>query len=120
MRNESRFRFPDGLPASPPRWVVSHCWFKGEGHNSSDVHVLYRVSQFATGLPRWCPANRLIKEVFMSEAKVMLTREELYEKVWTTPMQKLAVEFGLSDRGLAKLCGRHQVPVPPRGYWARL
>jgi len=56
----------------------------------------------------------------MPEPQITLTREELYEKVWTTPMQKLAAEFGFSDRGLAKLCARHQVPVPPRGYWARL
>jgi hypothetical protein len=35
-------------------------------------------------------------------------------------MQKLALEFGFSDRGLAKLCRRHKVPVPPRGYWARI
>jgi hypothetical protein len=62
----------------------------------------------------------LKKEVFEVEPKITLTREELYEKVWTTPMQKLAAEFGFSDRGLAKLCGRHQVPTPPRGYWARL
>ena len=52
--------------------------------------------------------------------KVTLTREELYEKVWSTPMQKLAVEFGFSDVGFAKLRRRHQVPVPPRGYRARL
>ncbi|MBZ5526809.1 MAG: hypothetical protein LAN71_02765 [Acidobacteriia bacterium] len=49
-----------------------------------------------------------------------ITRAELYEKVWKTPMQKLAAEFGLSDVGLAKLCKRHQIPVPGRGYWARL
>jgi len=35
-------------------------------------------------------------------------------------MQKLAPRFGLSDVGLAKLCRRHQIPVPGRGYWARL
>jgi len=35
-------------------------------------------------------------------------------------MQKLAAEFGLSDKGLAKTCARHLVPVPPRGYWARI
>jgi len=52
--------------------------------------------------------------------KVTLTREELYEKVWSIPMQKLAVEFGFSDVGFAKLCRRHKIPVPPRGYWARL
>lgn len=56
----------------------------------------------------------------MSAPKVTLTREQLYEKVWSTPMQKLAAEFGFSDRGLAKLCRRHKIPVPPRGYWARL
>ena len=27
--------------------------------------------------------------------------------------------YGLSDRGLAKLCERHEIPVPPRGYWAK-
>lgn len=50
---------------------------------------------------------------------VRLTREELYELVWTTPMQKLALQFGLSDRGLAKACARLGIAVPGRGYWAR-
>jgi hypothetical protein len=49
-----------------------------------------------------------------------ITREELYQKVWKTPMHRLATEFGLSDVGLAKLCKRQQIPVPGRGYWARL
>ena len=30
------------------------------------------------------------------------------------------MEFGLSDRGFAKLRRRYKVPVPPRGYWARI
>lgn len=48
------------------------------------------------------------------------TREELHELVWSTPMHKLAPQFGISDRGLAKTCARHLIPVPPRGYWAKL
>jgi hypothetical protein len=36
------------------------------------------------------------------------------------PVEKLAKEWGLSGRGLAKACRRLQVPVPPRGYWAKL
>ncbi|TPL43583.1 hypothetical protein [Mesorhizobium sp. B2-4-6] len=48
------------------------------------------------------------------------TRRELYELVWSKPLQKLAEEFGISDRGLAKICMRHRVPSPSRGYWARL
>ena len=49
-----------------------------------------------------------------------ITRAELYEKVWSEPMVKIAKEFGISDRGLAKTCKRLEVPVPPRGYWAKL
>jgi hypothetical protein len=48
-----------------------------------------------------------------------LTRQELYDLVWSTPMTKLAETFGISDVGLAKICDRHRVPTPPRGYWAK-
>lgn len=51
---------------------------------------------------------------------VVLTREELYQKVWQQPMRKLAPEFGLSDVGLAKVCKRYDIPRPPVGYWAKL
>lgn len=50
---------------------------------------------------------------------VRLTREQLYDQVWSQPIQRLAQQFGLSDVGLAKLCRRHQVPIPGRGYWRR-
>jgi hypothetical protein len=56
----------------------------------------------------------------LSNLKTIITRSQLYEKVWATPMQKLAREFGLSDVGLAKLCQRHEIPLPGRGYWARI
>ena len=49
-----------------------------------------------------------------------MTRSELYEKVWSAPMTRLAKELGVSDVGLAKACRRHDVPAPPRGYWAKL
>jgi hypothetical protein len=47
------------------------------------------------------------------------TRQELHDLVWTTPIVKLAREFGLSDVGFRKTCIRHQVPTPPLGYWAK-
>ena len=55
-----------------------------------------------------------------SDRWVQITGAELYEKVWSTPMVTIAKEFGISDRGLAKVCARLEVPVPPRGYWAKL
>ena len=49
-----------------------------------------------------------------------LTRRQLYEKVWTLPVQKLAHSLALSNVGLAKVCQRMQVPTPPRGHWTKL
>lgn len=49
-----------------------------------------------------------------------MKRSELYAKVWSMPMTKLAAELSISDVGLAKACRRHAVPAPPRGYWAKL
>ena len=46
-------------------------------------------------------------------------RDELYEEVWTTPMQTLAKKYGISDVGLAKTCRKMFIPLPGRGYWAR-
>lgn len=46
-----------------------------------------------------------------------LTREELYETVWSEPVSRLAQKYALSGNGLKKLCGRAGVQVPPVGYW---
>ena len=56
----------------------------------------------------------------MPTTNTTLTRSELYEKVWSTPMRKLAKEFGISDVGLSKLCRRHDIPLPGMGYWTRV
>lgn len=49
-----------------------------------------------------------------------MTREELYEQVWKTPMSRLAANFGISDVALGKTCRRMNIPRPGRGYWQRL
>lgn len=56
----------------------------------------------------------------MKPKSINYTRKELYDQVWSTPMIKLAKQYGLSDRGLAKICKNHNIPCPPRGYWAKL
>lgn len=47
-------------------------------------------------------------------------REELYRRVWERPMSEIALEEEISDRGLAKICKKMDIPCPPRGYWARV
>lgn len=49
-----------------------------------------------------------------------ISRQDLYERVWKTPLRKLATEFGISDVGLAKACRRHAIPTPPMGHWTRI
>ena len=49
-----------------------------------------------------------------------VSREELYEQVWREPMSRLAKRYGVSDVALAKTCRALNVPVPPRGHWAKL
>src|SRR5438270_12041863 len=53
----------------------------------------------------------------MTSGDVTLTREQLYQFVWNEPIRAVAARYGLSDRGLAKICMRLNVPVPGRGYW---
>lgn len=48
-----------------------------------------------------------------------LTRQELYELVWSEPMRTLAKRYGISDVALAKTCRKHRIPRPWRGYWQR-
>jgi hypothetical protein len=49
-----------------------------------------------------------------------ITRQALYELVWTVPRSRLAVRFGVSDVALAKRCRKLAIPMPGAGYWARV
>ncbi|HYV38768.1 MAG TPA: hypothetical protein VE988_23990 [Gemmataceae bacterium] len=48
-----------------------------------------------------------------------MTRLELYNLVWSTPTSQLSKTLGYSDVGIAKICRKHKIPCPPRGYWAK-
>jgi hypothetical protein len=48
-----------------------------------------------------------------------MTRAELFERVWATPVATLCRHWGFSGPGLAKACKRLKIPVPPRGYWGK-
>jgi hypothetical protein len=34
-------------------------------------------------------------------------------------MTKVAADYGISDVALKKICVKHRIPVPGRGYWAK-
>lgn len=47
-------------------------------------------------------------------------REQLHDEVRSVPIWTLCEKYGLSDNGLRKGCKRLSVPVPSRGYWAKV
>lgn len=57
--------------------------------------------------------------VMKKDERIILHREALYKEAWETPIRQLSKKYGLSDVGLAKICKRMQIPLPPRGYWAK-
>lgn len=66
------------------------------------------------------PVPRSVVIGQFTENGIELTREELFERVWSKPVATVAKECGISGPGLKKACKRLMVPVPPRGYWAKL
>ena len=55
----------------------------------------------------------------MADDVTTVTREILYDQVWSMPMTKLATEYGVSDVALRKTCRKENIPLPVQGYWNR-
>ena len=51
---------------------------------------------------------------------IILKRQELYDQVWSTPMNKLCQLYNLSDNGLRKICKKMDIPTTSSGYWSKL
>jgi hypothetical protein len=47
-----------------------------------------------------------------------LSRQALYDLVWSKAKTEAAKDFGVSDVAVGKACKKANIPVPPRGYWA--
>ena len=51
---------------------------------------------------------------------IELTRKELYDLVWSTPLSKLTKQFALSNDGIKKICKQFEIPMPDGGYWMKM
>lgn len=49
-----------------------------------------------------------------------ISRGHLFDLVWSKPLRDIALTYGVSDVALAKVCRQHDLPLPGRGYWAKL
>jgi len=48
--------------------------------------------------------------------KIKLTRQQLYELIWSESLLSISKRYDISDNGLRKICLRMNIPLPPRGY----
>jgi hypothetical protein len=55
----------------------------------------------------------------LNQITIEISREDLYEQVWTTPINQLAETFRISGSYLARVCEALNVPRPPVGYWQK-
>ncbi|NEW79638.1 MAG: hypothetical protein GZ086_09515 [Gelidibacter sp.] len=51
---------------------------------------------------------------------IELTRIQLYDLVWSTPLSKLTLKYALSNDGIKKICKQFDIPIPDRSYWSKL
>ncbi|PPD51397.1 MAG: hypothetical protein CTY12_08120 [Methylotenera sp.] len=47
-----------------------------------------------------------------------VTREKLYEEIWSEPITKVSKRYGVSDSYLIRVLKSLNLPRPSRGYWA--
>ncbi|KQX23774.1 MULTISPECIES: hypothetical protein [Ensifer] len=48
-----------------------------------------------------------------------VSREELYQLVWSMPVMRAAARLKVSNSYVARICSALDVPRPPRGWWTR-
>lgn len=51
--------------------------------------------------------------------EITISRDELYKLVWSKPVVKIAIDFGVSDVAVGKICKKLNIPKPGLGYWAK-
>ncbi len=51
---------------------------------------------------------------------ITVTREQLYDLVWSKTLAKLTEEFAYTNEGIKKICKEFDVPMPDNGYWSKL
>jgi hypothetical protein len=56
----------------------------------------------------------------MSHSEIILTREEFYTAIWTTPACHLCKSWGITSNHLLKICEQFAIPRPRPDYWPLL
>jgi hypothetical protein len=52
--------------------------------------------------------------------KIILSRKDLYDLVWSQPILTLSKKYEITGSGLRKICVKMNVPLPKAGHWQRI
>lgn len=100
VRNRRRPRAVGGNPPEPEAAASVHLPVSREGSERVKVPVI--------------PPHAIKRR-----GGRVISREEIYGKLWSAPACHVADDYGISGSMLARICTKLDVPRPPRGYWAR-
>ncbi len=100
VRNRRRPRAVGGNPPEPEAAASVHLPVSREGSERVGVPVI--------------PPHAIKRR-----GGRVISREEIYGKLWSAPACHVADDYGISGSMLARICTKLDVPRPPRGYWAR-
>ena len=51
---------------------------------------------------------------------IELSRKELYDLVWSTPLSKITLQYAYNNDGIKKICKQFDVPMPKASYWSKI
>jgi hypothetical protein len=52
--------------------------------------------------------------------KIILSRAQLYEKIWSVPIKEICAEYDIDPEGLERICKRLNIPVPEANHWKKI
>ena len=51
---------------------------------------------------------------------IELSRKELYDLVWSTPLSKITLQYAYNNDGIKNLCKHYDIPMPNASYWSKI
>lgn len=114
--------YPNSMPRKRATHVGQYQWFNEgllsdePGKYDESLAVLRKERSLAYALEN---ADRLRKYTAERARKFIMDLDLLKEEVWKKSTEQIGREHGVTGAAVAKVCRRHGIDKPGRGYWAK-
>lgn len=103
------FELPNS--ATPFYWYEDFLTFTSEAKKHSYKEFGYELTHSCTELT--------VQSALLRRKVARPSREELEKLLLEKPLQKIALDFGVSDKAIAKWAKAYNLTLPGRGYWSK-